>query len=152
MTQEAARPDRTLAVILSVIAAIVVIAIVVVFTRGGPTDIDPSTPEGVVQSYSRAMVASDFETARSFVSAGVLDECDEADRNPLQGLRMTVISTTIDGTTAVVKVSLEQGSGSFGGSSYSYDDLFTLVDEGGDWKISTTPWELTYCYDQGFRG
>ncbi len=152
MTQEAARPDRTLVSILSVIAAIVVIAIVVVFTRGGPTDIDPSTPEGVVQSYSRAMVASDFETARTFVSADILDGCEEADRSPLQGLRMTVISTTIDGTTAVVKVALEHGSGSFGGSSYGYDDLFTLTEEAGDWKVSTTPWELTYCYDQGFRG
>jgi len=152
MTQDAARPDRTLVAIFSVIAAIVVIAIVVVFTRGGPTDIDASTPEGVVQSYSQAMVASDFETARTFVSTAVLEQCEQADRSPLQGLRMTVISTTVNGTTAVVRVAVEHGSDAFGGSSYGYDDLFTLVEEAGDWKIETTPWELTYCYDQGFRG
>ena len=152
MTQHAARPDKTLVAILSVVAAIVVIAIVVVFTRGGPTDIDPATPEGVVQSYSLAMVANDLDTARGFISADVLDECEFAEPSALQGLRMTVIETTINGASAVVRVSLDEGSGGFGGSSYSYDDAFTLVKNGGDWKIETTPWQLTFCYNQGFRG
>jgi len=149
MTQEAARPDRTLIAILSIIAAIVVIAFVVVFTRGGPADVDPATPEGVVQSYSRAMVASDYETARGFLSSDVLANCDRAEPNTIQGLRMTVISSKVNGDTAVVRVSMERGSGEFGGSGYTSEEAFTMVREGGLWKVISTPWELALCYNQG---
>jgi len=149
MKQEAGRPDRTLIAILSIIAAIVVIALVVVFTRGGPADVDPTTPEGVVQSYSRAMVDSDFESARDFLSSKLLDNCDRAEPNTIQGLRMTVISSTISEETAVVRVSMERGSGEFGGSGYTSEEAFTMVREGGQWKIVSTPWELTLCYNQG---
>ena len=138
MTQQSARPDRTLVAIVSVIAAIVVIAIVVVFTRGGQSDVDPASPEGAVQSYSQAIVDSDFEAARTFIAEDVLAQCERADPSALEGLRMTVISSTVN------------GSGTFGGSSYQYDDLFTLVKEDSRWKIETAPWELALCSNQGF--
>ncbi|MGZ0211413.1 MAG: nuclear transport factor 2 family protein [Actinomycetales bacterium] len=150
MTQQSARPDRTLVAIVSVIAAIVVIAIVVVFTRGGQSDVDPASPEGAVQSYSQAIVDSDFEAARTFIAEDVLAQCERADPSALEGLRMTVISSTVNGETATVRVSLEHGSGTFGGSSYQYDDLFTLVKEDSRWKIETAPWELALCSNQGF--
>ena len=149
MKQEAGRPDRTLIAIFSIIAAIVVIALVVVFTRGGPPDVDPTTPEGVVQSYSRAMVDSDFESARGLLASELLGDCDRADPNTIQGLRMTVISSTINDDKAVVRVSMERGSGEFGGSGYTSEEAFTMVREGGMWKVVSTPWELTLCYNQG---
>jgi hypothetical protein len=151
MDPAAARPDRTLIAILSIIAAIVVIALVVVFTRGGTTDVDPATPEGVVQSYSRAMVASDLESARDFLSSDVRDSCDRADPTTIQGLRMTVISSTVNGDSAVVRVTMDYGDGAFGGSSYAYDGVFSLVRERGVWTIESTPWELTLCYNKGPR-
>jgi len=149
MEPSVARPDRTLIAILSVIAAIVVIAIVVVFTRGGPTQVDPTTPEGVVQAYSRAMVDSDYETARSFLASDVRDNCDRAEPNFIEGLRMTIISTDDRGSSAVVRVAMEYGSGAFGGSSYEYDGLFALTREGDSWKLESAPWELALCYNQG---
>jgi hypothetical protein len=149
MQEPAARPDRTLIAILSIIGAIVVIALVVVFTRGGPVDVDPTTPEGVVQSYSLAIVDGDYSTARDFLPAELRENCDRADPNTIQGLRMTVISSTINDDTAVVRVSMERGSGDFGGSSYVSEEVFSLVLEGGVWKIESAPWDLTLCYNQG---
>ncbi|MBH0023643.1 hypothetical protein I6E68_05535 [Salinibacterium sp. NSLL150] len=149
MEPTAARPDRTLIAILSVIAAIVVIALVVVFTRGGPAVLDPATPEGVVQSYSLAIVDSDFATARDLLSAELRENCDPADPSTFQGLRMTVISSTINDDTAVVRVSMERGSGDFGGSGYVSEEVFTLVLEDRSWRIESAPWDLTLCYNQG---
>ncbi|WP_341954221.1 hypothetical protein [Salinibacterium sp. TMP30] len=149
MESHAARPDRTLIAILSIIAAIVVIALVVVFTRGGPADVDPTTPEGVVQSYSRAMVASDYNTAQDFLASDVRENCERAEPNAIEGLRMTVTSSTVNGDTAVVRVTMEYGGGTFGGSNYSYDGAFSLVQEDRLWKVQTSPYELTLCYDQG---
>ncbi|GAA1208293.1 hypothetical protein [Rhodoglobus aureus] len=151
MKQESARPDRTLIAILSIIAAIVVIALVVVFTRGGPADVDPSTPEGVVQSYSRAMVDSDYTTARDFLASEIRDNCDRAEPNTVQGLRMTVISSTVSDDTAVVRVSMERGSGEFGSSGYTSEEAFTMVREDRLWKIETAPWELTLCCNRGIN-
>ena len=120
-------------------------------TRGGPADVDPATPEGVVQSYSRAMVDSDYRAARDFLASSLLDNCDRAEPNAIQGLRMTVISSKVSGDTAVVRVAMERGSGEFGGSGYESDEVFTMIREGGLWKIETTPWDLTLCYNQGIR-
>jgi hypothetical protein len=149
MTQDAARPDRTLIAVLSIIAAIVVIALVVVFTRGGAVEVDPATPEGVVQSYSQAMVESDYSTARDFLPAELRENCDKSDPRTIQGLRMTVISSTVNDDTAVVRVSLERGSGDFGGSGYVSEEVFSLVLEDRLWKIESAPWDLTLCYNQG---
>lgn len=149
MEPHAARPDRALISILAFIAVIVVIAIVVVFTRGGATDVDPTTPEGVVQSYTRAVIDSDYKTAINFLSSDVRAQCDRADPRSPQGLRMTVISTKIVDDTAIVRVSLEQGSGAYGGSSYEYDDAFSLILEGSEWTINVAPWDLAACLNQG---
>ncbi|TQO20846.1 hypothetical protein FB472_2501 [Rhodoglobus vestalii] len=149
MEPHAARPDRALIAILSIIAAIVVIALVVVFTRGGPANVDPTTPEGVVQSYSRAIVDSDTTSALEFLASALRDNCERSEPSVIQELRMTVISSKMNGDTAMVRVTMEYGGGSFGGSGYEYDGVFTLVNEGDLWKIESTPWELALCYDQG---
>ncbi|MGV8857648.1 hypothetical protein [Rhodoglobus sp.] len=149
MTQQSVRPDRTLIAILSIIAAIVVIALVVVFTRGGAAEVDPTTPEGVVQSYSLAVVDSDYAAARDFLSTELRENCDKADLNTIQGLRMTVISSIINDDNAVVRVSMERGSGEFGGSGYVSEEVFALVLEDRSWRIESAPWDLTLCYNQG---
>ena len=149
MEPPAARPDRTLIGILALIAIIVVIAVVVVFTRGGAPDVDPTTPEGVVQSYTRAVIDGDYKAALGYLSSDLREKCERAEPRSPQGLRLTVISTKIVDDTAIVRVTLEQGGGTYGDSSYQYDDTFSMIREGGDWKIEMAPWDLTTCQNQG---
>lgn len=40
------RPDRTLLAILAAIAVLVIVALIVVFTRGQPAPVDEATPPG----------------------------------------------------------------------------------------------------------
>ncbi|MGV8876388.1 MAG: hypothetical protein ACOH1K_02630 [Rhodoglobus sp.] len=143
------RPDRTLIAVVVVIATIVVIALVVVFTRGGAVEVDPATPEGVVQSYSLAVLDNDYDNAREFISAEIRATCTKAEPSMVQGLRMTVISSKVTGDTAVVRVTMEHDGGSFGGTGYEYDGVFILIHDGDLWKVESAPWELALCTNQG---
>src|SRR5690606_28694876 len=70
------RPDRTLPIILGLIAALVVVAVVVVFTRGAPEQLDPATPEGTVQQYVTAVIDGDHAAAAELLAPAWLNECD----------------------------------------------------------------------------
>ncbi len=148
------KPDRTLLVIVSVIAAVVVLALIVVFTRGAPAPLDPSTPQGVVQTYSQAVIAGDRPAAQQLLTAKVREKCDRADPYPSSNQRVTLVSTSVTGHTAVVQVSMSSnsGGGPFGGPEYQSEGRFTLVSEGGFWRIDSAPWEFTICYNQGGNG
>lgn len=153
MPPSAARPDRTLIAIVSVIAVIVVIAIAVVFTRGGPPDADPGTPEGVVQSYARAVLSGDRPAAMDLLVSDISDNCDHAEPSTLEDLRMTIVSTSVHGDTAVVQVTIAHGTGGglFGDSGYTSKESFTLEREAGAWKVEYTPWEFILCFNEGNR-
>lgn len=153
MPTSARRPDRTLISILAVIAAIVVVAVVVVFTRGAPAVVDPATPEGVVQAYTRAVMAGDRTTALEFLSWDIRDNCDRAGPNFFEDLRMTVVSTTTTNDTSVVQVTISHGTGGglFGDSSYTSNESFTLINGIDGWRIEYTPWEFVLCFNQGNR-
>ena len=61
--------------ILCLIGALVVVALVVVFTRGAPAPLDESTPEGVVQRYSAAVIEGDEATAITYLVPALGDDC-----------------------------------------------------------------------------
>ena len=145
------RSDRTLLVIVSLIAVVVILALVVVFTRGAPAALDPSTPEGVVQSYSKSVIDGDRPGAMDLLAADICENCERSDPYTTTGMRLTLVSTKVTGDNAVVRVSISSnsGSGPFGGSDYEFEGTFTLMQEGVDWRITSAPWELTVCYNQG---
>jgi hypothetical protein len=145
------RPDRTLVVILSIIAAVVVLALVVVFTRGTPAPLDPATPEGAVQAYTRAVIAGDRDASMALLVSSLRNDCEQVEAGQTRDLRLTLISTRVTGNRAVVRVSIATGygTGPFGSSSYETDDSFVLLQEDGDWRIDTAPWQLMTCYNAG---
>ena len=61
MSDDDRRSRSTLiALIAGVVLVVVLIALIAVFARGGPTQFDADTPEGVVQRYSQAVVDGDI--------------------------------------------------------------------------------------------
>ena len=153
MQTPSARPDRTLVVILSIIAAVVILALVVVFTRGTPAPLDPTTPEGAVQAYTAAVIDGDRDAAIALLTRDIRDNCDRVEPSPALDLRLTLVSTKVTGDRAVVRVSIanDYGNGPFGGSSYQTDDSFVLRNDGGDWLVDTAPWQLMVCYNSGIK-
>jgi hypothetical protein len=143
-----AKPDRTLRAILIAVVLLVVIAVVVVLVRNATSvALDPATPEGVVQRYSQAVIDGDQTTARSLLSPSSTDNCNFYDPEPT-GVRMTLRSTTLSGTTtAIVRVSISRNNngGPFSGNEVTSDDKFILVKTGGTWLIFSAPYDFTTC-------
>ena len=147
MTTPPGTQNRTLIVILSVIAALVLIALLLVFTRGTPETLNPSTPEGVVQAYSAAVIDGDENAAAEFLTADAVARCGTAERAPTNDLRVVLVSTTVRTDSADVLVSLvtSYAEGPFGASEDEFQDNFDLVKVDGVWLIGTAPWQLSIC-------
>lgn len=142
-----ARPDRTLLVILGVIAALVIVALVVVLTRGDPEPLDESSPEGVVQRYSAAVIDGDEEAAKAYLVPELADDCRRIETSPAGSMRVTLIDTEEREDSADVRVRIvtTYGGGMFGSDEYEEEGVFDLVREGDGWLIERTPWPLTIC-------
>lgn len=149
-----ARPNRTLIVILSVIGALVVVALVVVFTRGAPELLDQSAPEGVVQRYSAAVIDGDEAAAIEYLVPALGDDCRHIESGFSEDMRVTHVSTTQRDDSADVRVLIATtyDGGPFDSSTYEEEGEFDLVRDGESWLIETAPWQLTVCEPVAVRG
>jgi hypothetical protein len=147
MSTASGKPDRTLVVLLSVIGALVVIALIVVFPGGEPEQLDADTPAGVVQAYSAAVIDGDEQAAGEYLAEGAFAGCTDFDRGPTDNIRVTLVSTTERAESADVKVSIvtSYGSGLFGADEYETQGVFDLVAVDGSWLIEGAPYELSIC-------
>ncbi len=151
MTTPTSPARRTLIAILASIAVVVIIALIVVFTRGTPALLDESTPEGVVQRYSVAVIDGDDEAALGYLSDDAKEKCGRVDNTVDSGIRVTLDSTVLRGDSANVTVLISRYDGGPFGSEYSYEETFRLVKDGDSWRVETAPWELTLCLDEDIR-
>lgn len=153
MNPAARKPDRILIIIVSATAALVILALAVVFTRGEPQALDESTPAGVVQRYSTAVLDGDTATADSYLTEDVRSLC----RGPSGGgplpTRVVLISTSERGNSALVRVSVVSSGGGnpFGPSEFEMEDRFSLVKAGGKWLINEAPFPLLSCTGPAVR-
>jgi hypothetical protein len=145
MTHAAAGARRNLIILLAVIAILVIVSLVVVFTRGEPELLDESTPEGVVQRYAMAVVDGDDDQAADYLSDSARDQCGTVEGTLSDDLRVTLVSTDQREDSADVRVQISRNTGGAFGSEYSYEEDFRLVQEGDNWLIETVPWELAVC-------
>ena len=148
MNAAARKPDRILLVIVAAIVSLVVVALAVVFTRGGPQVLDESTPAGVVQRYSTAVIDGDTSTANSYLTEQARSSCrGYFESGPLPA-RIVLISTSERDNSAVVRVSVVISSGPggpFGPSEYEMEDRFSLVKDNGKWLVDQAPYQLLSC-------
>ncbi|GGF03172.1 hypothetical protein [Mycetocola zhadangensis] len=153
-SQPAAR--RGLGVLAILVGVLVIVSLIVVFTRGELELLDESTPEGVVQRYSAAVLDGDEDAALRYLAAEAQSDCGLIAVTETENLRVSLVSTENgdDGGSADVTVSLSRGSNGelFGGSGYEYEERFSLTKVGSDWRIETAPWELAFCRNDGFSG
>lgn len=147
MNPAARKPDRILIVILSAIAGLVILALAVVFTRGEPQALDESTPAGVVQRYSTAVLDGDTGAADSYLTAEARSLCGGPSGGGPLPTRVVLISTTERDNSAQVRVSvISPGPGNLlGPSEYEIEDRFSLVRTDGKWMINQVPYPLLSC-------
>lgn len=136
--------------LLVVIAALVLVSLVVVLTRGTPKPLDASTPAGVVQGYVTAVIGGDEAAAAAFLDPGQDARCKGFESvAPERNIRVALVSTTQRETTAdvVVSISYTNVGGPFGSPEYASEESFDLSRTGGRWLISSAPWPLLVCPD-----
>ncbi|MBF0673515.1 MAG: hypothetical protein IR160_13115 [Salinibacterium sp.] len=145
------RPDRALVVIAAIVVVLIVVALVAVLTRDHRAELDPASPEGVVQQYTGTMIDADLESARTLVADSALEECDYySEHQRDRETRVTLEGSTVSGSTAIVRVGISSGyDGGVFGSSYVSHDQFTLDRVDGQWLVTGAPWQFDPC---GLRG
>lgn len=147
MTPAPAPARRSLVILVSAIVLLVIVSLVVVFARGEPERLDESTPEGVVQRYSAAVLDGDEDAALEYLADEARVDCGMI--HTMNDLRVARVATeeSADGDSVDVTVSLGRPSsgGIFDGSSFEYEDTFALVRDGDEWRILTAPWDLAFC-------
>jgi hypothetical protein len=141
-------------VILAVVVGLVVIALVVVFSRGEPASLDESTPEGVVQRYSAAVIDGDEAEAKRYLESDLADDCVPLETAPVDRMRVTLVTTTERNDTADVEVliSWSYDEGPFGGSGVEEAGTFDLIRVDDGWRIENAPWPLTICDPGMWKG
>ncbi|HET7139125.1 MAG TPA: hypothetical protein VFI36_03095 [Arthrobacter sp.] len=132
---------------MSAIALLVVVSLAVVLTRGQPEVLDESTPQGVVQRYSSAVIDGDRATATSYLTEAATTSCRSYPDSGPPPSRVVLISATESGTSAVVKVSViaAASDGLFGPSEYETEARFSLVKTNGKWLVDQAPYQLLTC-------
>ncbi|MDQ0756256.1 hypothetical protein [Arthrobacter sp. B3I4] len=146
------RPDRVLLGIVAAIVALVVLALAVVFLRGEPQQLDPSSPAGVVQRYSKAVIDADPVAADAYLTDNVRSRCANFYGN-VQASRVVLLGTTERESTATVRVSIVHAApdGPFGPSEYAEEAAIGLVRVDGKWLINDLPYSLQTCAGGGLK-
>ncbi|NVM95869.1 hypothetical protein [Arthrobacter wenxiniae] len=147
MNTAVGKPDRVLLVIVLAIALLVIVALAAVFTRGGPQVLDETTPQGVVQRYSTAVIEGDTATASTYLTPAAGSLCRSYQEPGPPPSRVVLISTTERSSTAVVRVSVvsSDSDGLFGPSEYETEDRFSLIKTDGKWLVDQAPYPLLVC-------
>ncbi len=138
---------RTSLILLGATVILVVLAFVLVLTRGAGSPVDPKSPEGVVQSYVTSLLAGDQEQAAALLTAQALKDCPNGTIGDQNDLRVALLSTRLTGSGATVLVSITETRvrGPFGMGESGYEDSFALVPRQDSWAIDSAPWPLLAC-------
>lgn len=141
------RANAVLAAAVGGIAVLAVVAGVVAATRE-PAELDPGSPEGVVQEYLSAIAREDITAAAELlVDDSSCDVSDLAATYLPPGMRATLLDTDVDGGSAVVRVEITESfdDGPFAADGYSHVERLLLEREGSSWRLTGSPWPIYGC-------
>ena len=137
--------NRILAVIVIAAFLLGVVAGVVSSFRE-EVNYSASSPEGVVQMYLTAIIEGKNDQAASyFVSDSTCDASDIDRAYVSETLRVNLVSTSIDGESAYVKIDANTGASGPFDDGYTESHTYRLSKESGRWLIEGIPWPLWDC-------
>lgn len=137
--------NRMLGIVVAIVALIAVIVGVFSATQS-PSNLDPNSPEGVVQQYVTAVFDSRNDDAAKFFDTASKCTADDLDRyGTQQDARVDLTDVNVSGDTARVSLHIEHNSGDPFGGSWTEDKTLRLTRTSGAWKLSGIPWPLYDC-------
>ncbi|HUO46514.1 MAG TPA: hypothetical protein VM470_06765 [Acidimicrobiia bacterium] len=147
MNESATNPRRLGLVAVGILILAVVVGAIVTTTRP-VEDLDPASPEGVVQAFFAAGEDRDWETAYGLLTPDLAEDCRAADlaTNRYEFDRVVIDDViSSDGVTVVV-VQVRRVEVSDPLNPYTYHELMEFETEvvNGRSLISRLPWHF-YC-------
>jgi hypothetical protein len=144
--------STVLLIVLGVLFAVAIAAAAAISAlRGGEEALPDGTPGRTVQLYLKAVEDHDAIEAFSYLSPELALRCATFPKDVITNrgdasIRATLEETRVEGNTASVRVELSENfnSSPFGQDGFDQTLLFELVQVGGEWKFSSSPWPL-YC-------
>lgn len=137
--------NRILAIV--VVVALILIALSTVLTATREAKVySPNSPEGVVQLYLKAVIDGKNDQAATYFATG--SECDASDIDRAyisETIRVNLVSTTLEGESAYVKIDANIGSSGPFDDGYTESHTYRLKKESGSWRIEGIPWPLWDC-------
>ena len=137
---------RWLVSIAIAISVIVVASVVAEMALDhGETEFGPGTPEATVQAYFRAIQQRDTETAIAQFTTDLQERCSTEDLRQsyqyLSDFSARIRDTPVRGEVTQIDMGIAiNGGGSPFGGGYDVDQLISLEQEDGEWRISESPW------------
>lgn len=139
------RQSRIALIALAAVVLVAIVAAAILGARQGTTELDPASPEGVVQGYVQAVFDRDEPAARGFLTADLEAECRIQDfpRFDTSADRVELDDVTITDAEARVEVTIHESSEPL--DSWQHSEVFYLTDTVDGWRISEPPWPLYGC-------
>lgn len=108
--------------------------------------LSPSTPEGVVQLYLKAIIEGKNDQAASYFSKDSKCDASDIDRAYVSdSLRVNLVSSSIESNSAYVKIDANTGSNGPFDDGYTESHTYRLTRDIGSWRIEGIPWPLWDC-------
>ena len=150
------RSSYRILVAIGVLLGVIVVVATIIAVQPPPT-FAPDTPEGTAQGYFLAIDDGDIDAALAYLSDDLRDGCDPQDLRYWirdvgeRGIRVAILSTTVEGGTAEVDVTVTEyyGSGPFSGGSYEHAETLVMERSGDRWLIVESPWPVYSCNPEG---
>lgn len=138
--------SRVILICATVILSILAIAALILNATKESKTFDPKSPEGVVQSFLRAISEHKNNVAAEYLSTVTACNVNDIDRSYVGGeLSVTLVSKEIIGDLANVTVATEVNSqGPLGGTAQEIH-VYRLSKNGDSWKLDGIPWPIFGC-------
>ena len=140
------RSSNRILLIIALVSLMLVALSAIVTVNRDEVKLSPNTPEGVIQLFLKAIIEGKNDQAASYFSAD--SKCDDSDIDRAyvsDTLRINLVSTTVEGESAYVKVDANTGSGGPFEDGYTESHTYRLIKESRSWRIEGIPWPLWDC-------
>lgn len=148
MTNRRTLEPRHLGAIVIGLVVVAVVTAAVVTSLRPVADLDPNTPEGVVQGFFRSVEASDYDSAHALLSSELQSECTPSElATYVSDFDRVVIDEVIpSNSSTMVRVEVHHIDAADPLNPYTYTDLldFEIVLENGRSVIQRLPWPF-FC-------
>lgn len=147
--EEKVKQDRFLTLILAGILCLVILSLIVYFSRQQALEYgDEASPEGVVRNYVVALLKEDYSKAYSYLKDGEYKPDESQFRQAFfthqldpRAVNLEVSKVTIEKEMATVELSLIRNANDPFGNSFTETGLATLrKDQNGNWKLESMPY------------